>query len=738
MPRPLLFAVGVVALSAAGGTAVTAADMPRKAPPAAAPVWTWDGVYLGAHAGYAWTHDPVQNPLFAGQSTPSVGDINAQGAVAGFQFGANWQRDRWLGGLELDISATTARASSSAAGAGPIPGVGAGTGSLTLGDQVDMLSSGRVRFGYLPRPDLLLYATGGLAWTRVDESSNQVQTVAAGTTTTTLTFPSWQFGWVAGAGAEMRLANTDWLARLEYLHYDFGDAANSTQTTILNGAAFTSVSSSGPVTIDLVRAGLSYKFGGGGSAAGWAGAGPYAWAPPAEASLPWTWSGFYVGAHAGYGWTRDRIDEFFGDGIMHGINGQGGLGGVQAGADWQSGRLVGGLEIDVTATDIHGQNSGAGTTTVPFVTSQSGTFREEFHLLGSARTRIGYLISPTTLLYGTGGLAWTEIQESADGSSTSTIPGVPPTTTQSIQSSSAPSWRFGWVAGLGAEQRIGASNWTARLEYLHYDFGATETLISTVTTGGVTTVTPLITSDHLTADVVRAGASYRLGGDGGTAPTRVSEAAAPTSWNGFYLGVHGGGGFGNDPFSISGPTPAVPNIHSSGWLAGGHAGANWQTGRWLAGAEIDISATGIKGSSAATLEIVPGASQSEAISDSIELLGSARARLGWLPWPNLMVYGTGGLAWTDFQQGITFGSSGFGTVSTLVETVDWWRWGWVAGLGAEARIGHGNWLARVEYLHYDFGKGIAQSIATDTSATVVGEGALTTDVVRAGLSYQLN
>jgi len=28
---------------------------------------------------------------------------------------------------------------------------------------------------------------------------------------------------------------------------------------------------------------------------------------------------------------------------------------------------------------------------------------------------------------------------------------------------------------------------------------------------------------------------------------------------------------------------AHPRRQASGWLAGGHAGANWQTGRWLAG-----------------------------------------------------------------------------------------------------------------------------------------------------------
>ena len=44
--RPFLSAVGVVALSAASGASVRAADLPLQAPPA--PIWTWDGFYLGS------------------------------------------------------------------------------------------------------------------------------------------------------------------------------------------------------------------------------------------------------------------------------------------------------------------------------------------------------------------------------------------------------------------------------------------------------------------------------------------------------------------------------------------------------------------------------------------------------------------------------------------------------------------------------------------------------------------
>lgn len=75
------------------------------------------------------------------------------------------------------------------------------------------------------------------------------------------TTPSWRFGWAAGAGAEMRLGNTNWLARLEYLHYDFGNSG-STLGIISSGAvsAVTVSTMSHNLTVDTVRAGFGYKF----------------------------------------------------------------------------------------------------------------------------------------------------------------------------------------------------------------------------------------------------------------------------------------------------------------------------------------------------------------------------------------------------------------------------------------------------------------------------------------------
>ncbi|MDB5636946.1 MAG: putative outer membrane protein [Bradyrhizobium sp.] len=102
-------------------------------------------------------------------------------------------------------------------------------------------------------PDLWLYGTGGLAWTRFEQTVMN-QNLNGTTITTT---PSWRFGWVAGAGGELRLWNSNWLARLEYLHYDFGDSGSAFQgfNTTQFGLETDTLMTSRHLTADVVRAG---------------------------------------------------------------------------------------------------------------------------------------------------------------------------------------------------------------------------------------------------------------------------------------------------------------------------------------------------------------------------------------------------------------------------------------------------------------------------------------------------
>ena len=222
---------------------------------------------------------------------------------------------------------------------------------------------------------------------------------------------------LAGGGIETRLGDSNWLGRVEYLHYDFG---NSGGFTVPRPGSVTT----GNLTLDVVRGGLSYQLG-----AGFPGAAGTATAtampvkaPPLKAApgAPWTWSGFYIGGHAGYGWGHDPFfldnrdlteDVIFADGI--GSNGF--VGGLQAGANWQTGAWLGGLEVDLSGTDIRGSASGTVPITVPGITgTDTVTMSDKFDLVGSARVRLGRLFWPDVLLYGTGGLAWTRMRQTTD------------------------------------------------------------------------------------------------------------------------------------------------------------------------------------------------------------------------------------------------------------------------------------------------------------------------------------
>jgi outer membrane immunogenic protein len=245
-----------------------------------------------------------------------------------------------------------------------------------------------------------------------------------------------------------------------------------------------------------VRTGLGYKF----DWPGYSSGGPSVMPVKAAAATAWSWSGFYLGGHAGYGWGRDPFDDLINGApvFLTGIKSQGFVGGFQAGANWQTGKVVGGLEIDLSSAPVKGSSSAAAINLngTPFTEMQT----DKFDWLGSARARLGYLVSPNVMLYGTGGLGWTQV----DQTTTTLLP-------TETRIATTPSWRVGWVAGAGAEARLCNTNWLVRLEYLHYDFGNSNSAFDDSTTNGVVTlVSNSSTSQHLTTDVVRTGISYKL------------------------------------------------------------------------------------------------------------------------------------------------------------------------------------------------------------------------------------
>jgi len=126
-----------------------------------------------------------------------------------------------------------------------------------LSQKIDWFGTVRGRLGILATPQVLLYATGGLAYGEVDSSA---VIGAAGTAFSTVS--NTHVGWTVGAGIE-GMIGPNWTARLEYLYIDLGTANGSFATTIgaLGGGSVVENFSS-HVTDNILRVGINYKFGG--------------------------------------------------------------------------------------------------------------------------------------------------------------------------------------------------------------------------------------------------------------------------------------------------------------------------------------------------------------------------------------------------------------------------------------------------------------------------------------------
>jgi opacity protein-like surface antigen len=210
------------------------------------------------------------------------------------------------------------------------------------------------------------------------------------------------------------------------------------------------------------------------------------------------------------------------------------------------------------------------------------------------------------------------------------------------------------------------------------------------------------------------------------APVYKAPPVILSDWAGFYLGIHGGYGWGkttfDSPFDFLDGNP-------KGGLFGGHAGYNWQYGSVVTGLEVDFDGASIKATDTlASGFVCLAACVPASLSRTIKFdeLATARARLGYVVLPNLLAYGTAGAAWghSTLTGTLTIGNQS-GSVDANSND-----FGWVAGAGLEYKL-WGNLIARGEYLHYDFAK-TAYSFPLIFSPNA----ASTIDVARGGLSYK--
>jgi outer membrane immunogenic protein len=210
------------------------------------------------------------------------------------------------------------------------------------------------------------------------------------------------------------------------------------------------------------------------------------------------------------------------------------------------------------------------------------------------------------------------------------------------------------------------------------------------------------------------------------APPPPPVVAPAYSWTGFYLGIVGGGGWGDTQHTnaISGGNSGPSGI--GGGLFGGTYGYNWQSGAWVFGLEGDFSWSGIqKGFQDNNGSLFcEGTNTCET---DLRWFGTDRGRLGYA-WDRFLVYASAGVAYGDVRG--TLSNAPFVQSFTVGDST---RAGFTFGGGIEWALAH-NWSVKAEYLHTDFGNKITYDLIAGGSPEEVSLTHL--DIVRAGLNYR--
>jgi outer membrane immunogenic protein len=266
--RMLLGSVAAIAMI----TSASAADLPIKSPPMApvmAPIWNWNGFYIGVNGGYSWGrtnrdlnfYNPLNNVVLA---TGSGAGRDMNGGLFGGQIGYNWQTSNWVFGIETDAQWTGQKGSTNVlcpvAGCFPtavVPGAGGVSASLT--DKLEWFGTFRGRLGVAVVPSVLLYATGGAAYGSLKSELGLAGFTAAGVpVVAAASTSSSKLGWTVGGGIEAMFA-PNWSGKLEYLYMDLGSISNSVVLPTAGGFPL-GANVTTRMTDNIFRAGINYHF----------------------------------------------------------------------------------------------------------------------------------------------------------------------------------------------------------------------------------------------------------------------------------------------------------------------------------------------------------------------------------------------------------------------------------------------------------------------------------------------
>jgi outer membrane immunogenic protein len=269
--------------------------------------------------------------------------------------------------------------------------------------------------------------------------------------------------------------------------------------------------------------------------------------PPPPPPPP-LWTGFYIGLNAGGTWSSNNTVDtsalpgpcnpaFAGCALLPNFSetsallatfstsqsSSGGfIGGGQVGYNYQFGpSFVASFETDIQG--VAGTTGGATFTNTlrnpvfpaePFLETAAVSRRVNY--IGTVRGRLGWLVTPTFLVYGTGGLAYGGVN--ATTNITQVVTDDPTLPFPYFSTGSLNNTRVGWTAGGGVEWMF-SPNWSLKVEYLYYDLGGvTYGLSPLVNIGGplsaapgsaISTAFPQ-SSTRFRGNIVRAGINWHF------------------------------------------------------------------------------------------------------------------------------------------------------------------------------------------------------------------------------------
>jgi outer membrane immunogenic protein len=233
-----LLSVGAVATASAADMAVKA----RPLPPV--PVYSWTGCYIGVQGGGKWGTNRVnyeQNVLAIAPGTRAAADYDNNGWLVGGTVGCNYQTGNWVFGIEGDGAWAEANGEA----------IETAFPAFRIRTEENWLATIRGRVGYAFAPQVLVYVTGGGAFSGVT-----LRNYVPGSALLNVSQENTLSGWTVGGGFEYGFT-PNWSVKVEGLYIEYQRSNYFRFNDPVAGATM-----SNRLTEGVARVGLNYRFGG--------------------------------------------------------------------------------------------------------------------------------------------------------------------------------------------------------------------------------------------------------------------------------------------------------------------------------------------------------------------------------------------------------------------------------------------------------------------------------------------